>query len=293
MGLGKTVQSIASMTTFVSEWPILVLSPSSARFNWKAECLQWLGKSEDRADHEALIDSDEVQVFENGKEMIHPNAKIVICSYGLLTALIGRKRITEASFNCVIVDESHCLKNMKAQRTKAALPILKNAKRTILLSGTPAFKNPQELFPQLTVLSDYWADEQEFKELYCYKSSTSVGGKSLLTLHTLMSSTVMIRRRKIDVLSDALPEKIRELSHVTVTNETARRHLNVLMDKLRETQGSLGKTARALEHTDAYNAFNSTSENEDDMKELEAGLASLAIEGKEEGFESMIAFLPK
>lgn len=184
------------------------------------------------------------------------------------------------------------LKNMKAQRTIVSLPLLKQSTRTILLSGTPAFKNPQELFPQLTVLSsDYFSDEQEYKEMYCYKSSTSVGGNNLLTLHSLMASTVMIRRKKLDVLAGALPDKKRELSHVTVTDKVAREHLDLLMNKLRETNGSLGETARALQKTNAYQAF--VDDEEGDMRQLEAALANIAIEGEEKEFGSMISFLPK
>mmetsp|Transcript_3382 Transcript_3382/g.4128 ORF Transcript_3382/g.4128 Transcript_3382/m.4128 type:complete len:93 (-) Transcript_3382:155-433(-) len=43
MGLGKTIQSIAAMTCYESEWPILVVCPSSARYNWEQEFLHWLG----------------------------------------------------------------------------------------------------------------------------------------------------------------------------------------------------------------------------------------------------------
>ena len=285
------------MSAYASEWPLLVLSPSSARFNWEAECLKWLGKNDEdtsnpRANHDALVEKDDIQVLENGKEKIRLDAKIVVCSYGLLATMITKKRITVDTFKCIIVDESHMLKNMKAKRTETSLPILKAAKRTILLSGTPAFKNPQELFPQLSVLSDYWSDEQAYKEQYCYKSSTSVGGNNLLTLHALVSSTVMIRRRKADVLADALPDKSREISHVSVTDKVAREHLDGLMDKLRDTKGSLGEVARALQKKSSYEAFVEDGDD-DDMRHLEAALTNIAIKDEDKDFESMISFLPK
>ena len=278
------------MSAYASEWPLLVLSPSSARFNWEAECLKWLGKNDEdtsnpRANHDALVEKDDIQVLENGKEKIHLDAKIVVCSYGLLATMITKKRITVDTFKCIIVDESHMLKNMKAKRTETSLPILKAAKRTILLSGTPAFKNPQELFPQLSVLSDYWSDEQAYKEQYCYKSSTSVGGNNLLTLHALVSSTVM-------VLADALPDKSREISHVSVTDKVAREHLDGLMDKLRDTKGSLGEVARALQKKSSYEAFVEDGDD-DDMRHLEAALTNIAIKDEDKDFESMISFLPK
>ena len=285
------------MSAYASEWPLLVLSPSSARFNWEAECLKWLGKKDEdtsnpRANHEALVEKDDIQVLENGKEKIRRDAKIVVCSYGLLATLITKKWITSDTFQCIIVDESHMLKNIKAKRTETSLPILKAAKRTILLSGTPAFKNPQELFPQLSVLSDYWSDEQAYKEQNCYKSSTSVGGNNLLTLHALVSSTVMIRRRKADVLADVLPDKSREISHVSVTDKAAREHLDGLMDKLRDTKGSLGEVARALQKKSSYEAFVEDGDD-DDMRHLEAALTNIAIKDEDKDFESMLSFLPK
>jgi hypothetical protein len=49
-------------------------------------------------------------------------------------------------------DESHNLKSIKTQRTKAALEIISNSKRCVLLSGTPALSRPSELFPQVKAL---------------------------------------------------------------------------------------------------------------------------------------------
>ena len=43
MGLGKTIQAIASMSIYHDEWPLLVLTPSSARYHWESEFQQWLG----------------------------------------------------------------------------------------------------------------------------------------------------------------------------------------------------------------------------------------------------------
>ena len=46
-------------------------------------------------------------------------------------------------------DESHMLKNFKSARYKAASPLIKRAKRVILLSGTPALSRPCELYTQI------------------------------------------------------------------------------------------------------------------------------------------------
>lgn len=49
----------------------------------------------------------------------------------------------------MIVDESHYLKNLKTKRTQGLMPLLKGARRALLLSGTPALGRPEELYAQL------------------------------------------------------------------------------------------------------------------------------------------------
>uniref|UniRef100_A0A7S4ITI2 Helicase ATP-binding domain-containing protein n=1 Tax=Odontella aurita TaxID=265563 RepID=A0A7S4ITI2_9STRA len=313
MGLGKTLQSIASMCAYVDEGRLLVLCPSSVRFNWKAEMVQWLGKETTRKggqerEHPALIDEKEVQVFQTGKDVIKKHSKVVIASYDLFANMVKKGSITESTFQRIIVDESHMLKNIKAQRTKVALPILKAAKRCVLLSGTPAFKNPSELYPQLHILGGgkWWENEKDFKEKYCYKSS-SVGGRNNLELFSLMSSTVMIRRKKSDVLKEVLPGKNRELAHVAVTDPSDRRRLDGYMERLRDTQGSLGVVARGIEAKKGNNRSSSKSgasasadlrvnmDEEDVMKGLEADLKLLGLNEGDDATptDDEKAFLPK
>ena len=69
---------------------------------------------------------------------------ITIISYDLLTKFDMNNR-----FGAVIADESHFIKNTKTVRCKAAVSLLQNAKRCLLLSGTPALSRPIELFSQL------------------------------------------------------------------------------------------------------------------------------------------------
>ena len=170
------------------------------------------------------------------------------------------------------------LKNIKAKRTAATVPILKASKRCILLSGTPAFKNPQELYPQLHALggNDSWADEKRFKERYCYKSTQLVGGQNLLDLHLLMSRTVMIRRKKSDVLKDSLPEKKRDLAYVTHIHPTLRKSIDRRMECLLDMQGNLGQMARLLHKGDKISAVDKEGKN-DPSEELGEALQNMAI----------------
>lgn len=45
----------------------------------------------------------------------------------------------------MIVDESHYIKNRNAATTKYIVPLLQQAQRKILLTGTPALNRPEEV----------------------------------------------------------------------------------------------------------------------------------------------------
>ena len=185
MGLGKTVQAIAAMSAFRQSWPLLVVTPSSARFHWEAEVIRWLGKDDDDDNDDDIFGNDDddasdygsdsdderhppikpsqVQVLLNGNTKWSPKAKVVVVSYGLLPRLAANNFLKAKTFRSIIVDESHMIKNMKSQRTKTLLPMLIGASRCILLSGTPALACPIELYSQLkAVAPKEWDSEEHF-----------------------------------------------------------------------------------------------------------------------------------
>ncbi len=278
MGLGKTIQSIASMCCYVEEWPLLVLTPSSARYHWEAEFLHWLGAdseinieneqqySEDydqvlpyntlpmkrkavalqsaSINNQALLQKNEVFVISSSKSfsISPPETRVVICSYGLIANLISMGSIYPGQFKCVIVDESHMLKNKSSKRTKAILPILKEATRVVMLSGTPALSKPIELYPQLTALdtrNGFWSNEDDFLEKYGKKEDAEA---NFAELHTLLTSTLMIRRMKPDVLKN-LPGKVRENVHVNIRCSSLKMEIANCIQRLRQGKGTLGKLA--------------------------------------------------
>jgi SWI/SNF-related matrix-associated actin-dependent regulator of chromatin subfamily A-like protein 1 len=136
MGLGKTVQSLAIADYYKDEWPMFIIVPSSVKFMWKENIERWLHDT--LAKYCAGRPFDEcIQVLESGRQAIDKRSLVVVCSYDLLSKNVDE--IAANSYKVIIVDESHLLKNMKAARTKAALALIKNCKRVILLSGTAVF----------------------------------------------------------------------------------------------------------------------------------------------------------
>ncbi|CAI9602392.1 unnamed protein product [Staurois parvus] len=125
------------------------------------------------------------------------------------------KHIT-ANFKVIIIDESHFLKNVKTARCKSAMPLLKSAKRVILLSGTPAMSRPAELYTQIAaVRPNFFPRFHDFGLRYCdakqmpwgwdYSGSCNLG-----ELKLLLEESIMVRRLKSEVLSQ-LPSKQRKM----------------------------------------------------------------------------------
>lgn len=144
MGLGKTLQAIAIMTHYQEDWPLLVIAPTSLTGNWKAEFLQWLPEVlEDQA--------DKIVIVKTGKQVIPDDSRIVIVPYSLVQPkcdeLVARR------FKAVIIDECHYGKSKEAGRTKALFRLAgQNAKRVVMLSGTPILSVPSDLYAQLRTL---------------------------------------------------------------------------------------------------------------------------------------------
>jgi len=137
------------------------------------------------------------------------------------------------------------LKNPKSQRTLAIAPMLEKTKRCILLSGTPALAKPMELYPQLKCLrvfldNDQKWSEAEFLSQYCHNNNLDAHPSSLSELHTLLTSTVMIRRMKADILK-SLPQKIRKKVYCEIQNQKLMQQISKLMEVLRYSKGVLGK----------------------------------------------------
>ena len=76
--------------------------------------------------------------------------------------------VTRVDAQVVIADESHYLKNGQAKRTMAIVPVMRSAKRSILLTGTPALARPIELFNLLNCLDPtLFPNYLEYAKWYC------------------------------------------------------------------------------------------------------------------------------
>lgn len=201
MGLGKTIQAICLACYYREEWPLLIIVPSSVRFDWAQQIRRWVPS----------IDPQEISVATTGKDTSSNQVNIV--TYDLVAR--KAKYLQDKHFKIVIVDECHLLKNYKTARCKAALPILQNAHRVILLSGTPALSRPSELYTQISAISPFMFKFQDFGIRYCDGKHQPwgwdfSGSSNMAELQILLEEKIMIRRLKKDVLKE-LPAKVRQM----------------------------------------------------------------------------------
>ncbi|XP_051549131.1 DNA annealing helicase and endonuclease ZRANB3 [Myxocyprinus asiaticus] len=211
MGLGKTIQAISVAYIYRQEWPLLIVVPSSLKYPWIEELEKWIPELEPR----------DINLVESKTDIMSiGTSKVTILGYGLLTtdARPLLEALNKQRFGIVVVDESHYLKSRNAARSKILVPIIQNAKRAILLTGTPALGRPEELFMQIDALYPRrfgtWSD---YAKKYCnahYKYFGTRrqwdcrGASHLDELHQCLSE-IMIRRLKNQVLTQ-LPPKVRQ-----------------------------------------------------------------------------------
>lgn len=58
MGVGKTIQAIGIAYIYKNDWPLLVITPASLKFQWHDEILKWL----------PTIQPSDIQLFRKGSE---------------------------------------------------------------------------------------------------------------------------------------------------------------------------------------------------------------------------------
>ncbi|XP_052808789.1 SWI/SNF-related matrix-associated actin-dependent regulator of chromatin subfamily A-like protein 1 isoform X2 [Mya arenaria] len=237
MGLGKTIQAICLSRYYKEEWPLLVVVPSSVRFDWSQQFQRWI----------PTLNPQTINVVVTGKDSC-TSGLINILSYDLMAR--KAEELKKKMFQVIIMDECHLLKNYKTARCKAALPLLQAARRVILLSGTPALSRPSELYTQITAVCPYLFKFHDFGVRYCAGKQEKwgwdfTGFSNMEELQILLQEKIMIRRLKKEVLTE-LPDKIRQMilldpSSIRVSKElkTASKVMTSANLKKKDEQGAL------------------------------------------------------
>jgi hypothetical protein len=203
-GLGKTVQALATLEAD-DAFPAVVICPASMKLMWERESSRWLphrsvavlgGRTEGAWTHEA------------------EEAEIVVLNYDILEAHVDR--LVRRRAKALVLDESHYVKNPRAQRTKAAIHLAESLgpdPLRLALTGTPILNRPEELISQLRVLDRL----REFGSGARLSRRFRAAGSDD-RLHWNLRAHCYVRRTKKQVLPQ-LPAKRHDTVPVALLNE--------------------------------------------------------------------------
>ena len=254
MGLGKTIQTLAWLQLHLEIKPTIIVVPASLKLNWQQEANNWMSNP----NTQVIFGSKNVKITGN----------IIIINYDILPA--WKDRLIALKPQCLILDECHYIKSNSAQRTKATKKLAKKIKYVIGLSGTPIINRPVELkniinILQPTLFPDFWY----FVRRYCNAKHNGFGWdfngvSNANELHLILTSTIMIRRLKKDVLKE-LPDKV--FSFIPMGLDNKKEYQSAELDFISFLKEQQGKAA-------AERASNASA-----LVELEI-LKQLAVKGK-------------
>ena len=255
MGLGKTIQALAWLQKHPKKRPAVIVCPASLKLNWEKEIHAWMS-------------NPRIQILQGTKADKFLISDIIIINYDIFKD--WAETIKDLQPQVMILDEAHLIKNNQAKRTKAVKKVAKTVPHVITLTGTPIVNRPVEALNAIrlvdeTVVPDQWY----FLQRYCGAKHNGFGwdfngATNTEELHQKLVNTIMIRRRKEDVLKD-LPAKIR--SFVPIELQNRKEYQKAESDFIDYVKKQKGEKA-------AERASNAQA-----LTEIE-GLKTVAVEGK-------------
>ncbi|MFA6914819.1 MAG: DEAD/DEAH box helicase [Parachlamydiales bacterium] len=200
MGLGKTVQVIAFLASLPQQtYPSLIVVPTSLLANWQKELARFYPKATVYLHHGAQRTSEEW------------DKDIIITTYATLR--LDGSQFLKQRFHCLLLDESHLIKNAYTQTAQAAYSI--KADFRLSITGTPIENNLNELWSQFHFLMPGLLQSQE--KFRSEIESGTVDPRFLARIRRQIKPFVL-RRTKKEVAPE-LPEKIEQTVWIEMSPE--------------------------------------------------------------------------
>lgn len=195
MGLGKSAQAIRA-SDCVQATRVLVVCPAIARVNWHREFAKFSDKK-----REFLVVKKKLKSW--------PHSHSIITSYESAMEVVD-----SGEFDVLIIDEAHYLKSKDAKRTAAIFGkngLVRRAKRTWALTGTPAPNHPGELWPLLYTFGATKLTYSQFVHHFCdvfqgtYGMQITGANQAHIPELRQLMSPLILRRKKDDVMKELPP----------------------------------------------------------------------------------------
>jgi len=227
MGLGKTIEALAYLQLHRELRPAIIAVPGSLKPNWEREaniCIPKANtnvlyglKPQSQIPGDIIILNYEILANRYRKDPDNPRRAVEIPRTGWVDYLIDLKP------QVVIADEAHFLLNPSAYRTKSFKKLAKATPHVIGLSGTPAKNRAREIDTIVriidpTILPPFWTCAFKYYGAHRTQFGWNFdGATNKEEFHKLLTSTILIRRKKSEVLKD-LPDKERSFVPIELSN---------------------------------------------------------------------------
>jgi SNF2 family DNA or RNA helicase len=184
VGAGKTaiaIQAIVNQKQIVPTTTVLIVVPASL-------VNQWLGEIHKFSTLKAGLDYE-------------------------LTSYASLKSVQLKTYDIIIGDEAHYIKNPKSQRSKRFVKLSESTKMLLLLTGTPA-ESHDNLYHLLHVVHPTrFASQWVFRSNFCVKKQSFVRGRNIYSYTQNKNRTQLLTQcqdlmlsMSITDISDALPK---------------------------------------------------------------------------------------
>ena len=223
MGLGKTITVIGAINLDERLKKILIICPLSVKNVWKKELAGWQVRNLTVGEAEPdYCPARRFDIFIINYDIVHKYADV----------------LRKIEWDLIVLDEAHYIKSRQALRTRSIVGFFDRrvrqwttepipARKKVLLTGTPIMNRPAELWPLVNYLDkNNFGKYDDFVSNYCDANPDHLdddqeprGHCNLDELNRLLKSTVMIRRRKEEVLTE-LPPKSRVILEVPATTQS-------------------------------------------------------------------------
>ncbi|XP_061406540.1 LOW QUALITY PROTEIN: SWI/SNF-related matrix-associated actin-dependent regulator of chromatin subfamily A containing DEAD/H box 1A-like [Lethenteron reissneri] len=245
MGLGKTVQAISFLAHLVERGekdPHVIVVPSSTLDNWTRELEKWC------PDLKVLLYSGSQEERRQLRtDILHKQVdfNVIVSTYqAAITNLDDRSLFRRLPINCAVFDEGHMLKNMASQRYQHLMTI--NARRRLLLTGTPVQNNLLELMSLLNFVMPRMFSNSTHEIRRMFASSKKHGQqqskfqKERIHRAKQIMKPFILRRLKIDVLQH-LPKKSERMELCPMSERQAPLYTQ-LVQRFKKTSDGVKRT---------------------------------------------------
>jgi len=233
MGLGKTLQVIALLDNIESQYPSLVVCPTSLIYNWENEVYKFTENLKvkcivgNQAERKKAIAS-------------YQDYDLLVTSYDYMRRDV--EFYEDLQFEYVILDEAQYIKNQKTMNARSVKKLKANHK--LALTGTPIENSLAELWSIFDFLMpQYLYNYHYFLKNYEKDIVKKQDQEKTKKLRQLVSPFIL-RRKKTEVLKE-LPDKIEKTYYIQFNEEEHKLYLANLVKVNEDLQKLL-----EMEHVD-------------------------------------------